>query len=416
MSRVDAVARMEEWFVEVGGSHELVAAAEILNEGIGLVATRDVRAGEVLVRTPRHVCLAAADGPAWLRQTVGSAAGLTAAGAVACRVCDELALGEGSAFVPFFASLPTMEDLSDVPALWPDGAELLAGSQSGRSRREILDRWQVEFDEANARRATRGEPPYDWTVWCLAQTLVMSRGYNVPRFDYAVVPFVDLVNHADRPSAEVDFCDDAVRLVARRDVSRGEQVYATYSGGGTMDGLKMLQAFGWLPDEVVAACSVDCVEALRTRDAYADAKIALMDAGAPGAGRVVVAGDDDVPRAARAALVGFRLAAMTEDELAATADAADASPWYLGYPVSDANERRARDSAIGLLKRKLQALDAEEPRRRRAAVVSASRRRADLAAATVLGERRALRALVDWFVAYNPSGAAAASSPSYGTS
>ena len=327
-SRAELVAAVTQWFAATGGRHEAVAAQETEGAGWGLVAVRDVRAGESLVVTPRHACLAAADGPEWLQRTAGEElGGLTAAGAIACKVADERGLGAESKWAPFLASLPTREDLADVPALWPDGDELLAGTQSGRSRSEIVDRWRDELAVANRRRAKCALAPYDWDAWALAQTLVMSRGYNVPRLEYAIIPFVDFVNHDDSPSATVTVDSGGnVHLVAVKDIPAHAQVYSSYSAGLKIDAIKMLQAFGWLPlDQIVASCAFDCVslfvrrkrgslavqvEAIRKNDDLADAKIALMDAGAPNAGRIVLATDepDCVADAAADALVSIRLA------------------------------------------------------------------------------------------------------------
>lgn len=194
LSRAEHVARVTHWFEAQGGFHEPVVAREIVNQGWGLVARRDICAGDVLVRTPRHLSMCAADCPDWLQRTAPSFARLTAAGAITCRLADEMVLGESSRWACFIASLPTRADLDDVPALWADGHELLAGTQSARSRQQIVDQWSLEFSVANQRRQACNEPPYDWETWAYAQTLVMSRGYNVPNLEYAIVPFVDFVS------------------------------------------------------------------------------------------------------------------------------------------------------------------------------------------------------------------------------
>lgn len=193
-SRAELVARVTHWFETQGGFHGPVVARQIGNQGWGLVALRDICAGDVLVRTPRPLSMCAADCPEWLLRTAPAFPGLTAAGAITCRLVDEMALGESSLWAWFIASLPTRADLDDVPALWADGDELLAGTQSARSRQEIVDRWSLEFSVANQRRQACNEPPYAWETWAYAQTLVMSRGYNLPSIEYAIVPFVDFVS------------------------------------------------------------------------------------------------------------------------------------------------------------------------------------------------------------------------------
>lgn len=59
--------------------------------------------------------------------------------------------------------------------------------------------------------------------------------------------------------------DAAVELVAIQDVLEGHQVFASYTAGTKIDGIKMLQAFGWLPtDRVIASCAFDCVRTLHS--------------------------------------------------------------------------------------------------------------------------------------------------------
>ena len=448
-TRVEAIRTLPDWFRQLGGDDGAVAI-EDTPIGWGLVARRAIAPGERIVMVPRALCIAASDGPQWLRETsnLPDAPGVDAGTAIAARVLDEFALGASSRWAAYLAAVPRAADLAVVPTLWPeaDAARLLAGTQAGASRANLLAGWRDELVALNARRALAGLAPHGWAEFLLARTLVMTRSYNLPGVGYAVMPFICFVNHDDERFNNLDPLFDetagddaacAVALTARRAIAAGEQVFSTYCAGADdgLDALKALQAFGWMPTRdagaprahgvtaraAVASCDVDCAGALRRDDPLAREKLELMEAGAPGGGRVTLSlrdadfvarpptPSDDVAAAATAcagaaALVALRLAEMGEAELAATIEGAEASPWFHGAPLSARNEAAARRAGADLLRRELAVLDKDASDR--AAAVREVRERAasdadglmsEMSEANADGQRRATVALLDWF-------------------
>ena len=419
--RSKAVYDCTRWYLLRGGERNGVEA-KMTDHGLGLVASADVAAGEAVLTTPRAWIVSAEDAPLYLSATRDDPAAdlVTETAAVSARFVE--LEGDGM-WEPYLAALPTAAELGDVPALWPDdeASGLLAGTQTGRSRAELLATWRSDLEAINGRRRLHdpSSPEIPWRQWRYYEALVMSRGSSLPGVGYAVLPFIDLANHDDAPNAKlrVDEADGycaSVSLTAARDLVKGEQVCSSYAGGeGPMDALLSLQAFGWLAlgdDErpLVESCSVDVAMAIRSDDALGEVKLGLLDA-APGGGRAVLTttGNSDVDDRAHAGalrdlLCGLRLVSM--DEAALTAEileneAPEDSPWALGERVSDANEAAAVQAGSGLLRRMIAASDAEFETRTKAGVAAANAspeglRRATLARATAEGERAALCTLL----------------------
>ncbi|KAH8052315.1 hypothetical protein JL720_14951 [Aureococcus anophagefferens] len=243
-----------------------------------------------------------------------------------------------------------------MPALWPDGeaAGLLAGTQTGRSRAELLATWRSDLEAINGRRRLHDPSSPELRGASGATTRPSScRGSSLPGVGYAVLPFIDLANHDDAPNAKL-----------RVDEAGG------YCG---------VRAFGWLAlgdDERPswrAARSASRWPSVRGD--LGEVKLGLLGA-APGGGRAVLTttGTSDVDDRAHAGalrdlLCGLRLVSM--DEAALTAEileneAPEDSPWALGERVSDANEAAAVQAGSGLLRRMIAASDGVRERTKRA--------------------------------------------------
>ena len=351
-----------EWFKANGGTAEAVRA-QPTTTGWGLVTTRPVQRGDELTRTPRELCFASND---------RSETNVSPAGLVALQILDA-----DPKFEPYLQTLPKEK----VPVLWPDETadELLWNSQSLTSRKEILADWRYDF------QAVQGT---DWQQWRETNAIVMTRSYNVQHLGYAMIPFLDYINHNDEPTAKVADDGESVKLIALTDIPEETQIFASYSAGEPLDGLKMLQAFGWLSDDI-KTCNVDFVEALRRDDPLAPAKFELLEA--IGGRSIFTAGStNDVLDA----LVALRLVAMTDDNAfqALLANVAD-SPWFNGDDIG--NDADAIRIGLGLLDRKLAFLKQGLGRRQKAIAQCSDPDIAALAQATADGEEIALLAFRD---------------------
>ena len=384
------------WFKAQGGVAEAVVAREV-EYGWGLVTTREVRKDETLLETPRELCLAAEDGPEFLRRTAGQE-GMPSVSGGAVVASRLLMAQKDEKFREYLDSLPEVS----VPVVWPDAAELLYGTQTLASRKELLDEWRQDFHAILKRGGgdVFSEDEDQWESWLKASALVMSRSYNAEPLGYAMIPFLDYVNHDDTPSARVSTDGRSASLVATRDIPKDTQIFASYSGFERLDGLKMLQAFGWLPNEI-DTCNVDFVEALSKDDPLAPAKFELLNAIGS---RAIFTVDRRLSKEVNdahlettihdIALPALRLIAL-QDQLAfknILSNVPD-SAWFKGQSIG--NDHTAISTGIDLLHRKINSLDAGHNRRQAARSKCTDPLVASLADQTATSERAALVVLRD---------------------
>ena len=120
-----ACEELSHWLSTHGGDAAVEVGAS-RKGGWGLIANRDVRAGEVLARVPRSLACCANDAPAYLaatrdRHDLGR---LSARGAVAASICEAAV---DDAFAPWLEAQPSVKDLETLPVLWDDADDLLRG-------------------------------------------------------------------------------------------------------------------------------------------------------------------------------------------------------------------------------------------------------------------------------------------------
>ncbi|KAH8061232.1 hypothetical protein JL721_8893 [Aureococcus anophagefferens] len=190
-----AVYDCARWYLLRGGERNGVEA-KMTDYGLGLVASGDVAAGEAVLTTPRAWIVSAEDAPLYLSATRDDPAAdlVTETAAVSARFVE--LEGDGM-WEPYLAALPTADELGDMPALWPgdEAAGLLAGTQTGRSRAELLA--------------------------------------TLPGVGYAVLPFIDLANHDDAPNAKLRV-DEADGYCAS-DLLCGLRLVSMDGGGATAE-------------------------------------------------------------------------------------------------------------------------------------------------------------------------------------
>ena len=316
-----ACEELSHWLSTHGGDAAAVEVGASRRGGWGLIANRDVRAGEVLARVPRALACCANDAPAYLaatrdRHELGR---LSARGAVAASICEAAV---DDAFEPWLEAQPSVKDLETLPVLWDDADDnLLRGCRNGLLATAAKALWRRELETANRRRRAFDASLDDlgWPEWAHAQALVLSRGNAPAGLGYALVPVLDFVNHADdrdgaqRLGFRVDERD--IYLIANRDFRRGAEAASSYVGGvGPLPADYALHAFGFVPDGY-RSCAVrvgDHEVALTTTGDKA------WDAAALHAARE--AAPDGALAAAREALEALDAGASTRSAAAAIAD------------------------------------------------------------------------------------------------
>uniref|UniRef100_A0A7S3JSA0 SET domain-containing protein n=1 Tax=Aureoumbra lagunensis TaxID=44058 RepID=A0A7S3JSA0_9STRA len=341
---------------------------------------QQVKQGDIVMRTPRDLCLAAAYGPEWL--SPGSPS-ISASSVVTLLLLERERNGKDKEYLD---TLPTTKELKNLPVLWSDQeAQMLHGTQSGISRQELLASWKNDFEAIKLRNC-----PFQisWHQWLEAHALVMSRSYNLPHLDYALVPFLDYINHNDEPNAEPIFDDnnDFVELHILRDTPANTQIFSSYAGGGAtnLDGLKMFQAFGWL-EPGLCDCNIDLIQALRRDDPFAQQKIQLL-MHRPDQGRLLLSLPPNGP-------TGHILTQAIDSILLPSLHIITATDPFIENSINKDDSVAIR-AGIKLLDRKIKLLDTSAHIRRIASTgEKVDPRRRELAYATAAQERLALDTL-----------------------
>jgi hypothetical protein len=286
---------LHAWLSSLAEAHDVrvhpsLEFRETERSGRGLFASRDVPIGEVLLSVPRALALSVQDGAgvslppdgAWPRVRAGVAAASPDAGksweCVLARAVADAVAGDGGAFWANYGGLmPPLESLA-LPFLIPDG-ELASLEDAALAEDALVERARIaalmpdlldpvkeegeeeEEDSEDDDDEKKRKPPdvaCSLAAWALA--LVRSRallagevrGGGPRALARAIVPFIDLANHAEGGAPNADYrCEgvetsssrtpgvppqkreDATRfeLVATRAAAAGEEITLAYTRG-----------------------------------------------------------------------------------------------------------------------------------------------------------------------------------------
>ena len=177
--------------------------------GRGLVATRAVRSGEVIMRVPNAEIISSP-----------TLEGLT----------EKLISHDGW----YKSTLP--KDLSHLPVFWPPEKiqELPRFAQEA-----VVQRAASFIKLAEASGADPGE-------WCYARSIVGSRNFGSSLHNvklYNLVPEADLMNHSEVANVKWHFDDHGFTMQTVEDVAPGMQFFDSY---GTKDALSSLLFYGFV--------------------------------------------------------------------------------------------------------------------------------------------------------------------------
>ena len=249
--------------------HPAVTAARVPGMGVGLVARRPVRAGEIVLRIPRdayapfsatHALAAAkAKAPAFVDHAAKVAASMGAPelathAALALHVLFELGDPRSEGFA-YLATLPGLAGKASpsVPLLWtPTQVATLRGTPThGR----VLRRAKFVSDaHAALFPGGGGGVPLEKFAWALSS--VLSRASSGDRMPYAFLPGVDLLNHggvdANCELSAVKLAPEGneenprwgdVEVTCVKDTPAGEQLTISY--GDESDNCRLLRLYGF---------------------------------------------------------------------------------------------------------------------------------------------------------------------------
>ena len=208
----------EEWtdlagWLRAGGAQcDAVEVASLAGYGKGLVATRAIEAGDLVLSVPPAMILSPSRYVQQLSQGGALGAQLSQALAplletpdgqstlLALALLRELGLGDRSSFGAYLAALPPPAEL-DVPLLWsPETLEALLGGSHLVSRVERL-RLDLEAEHASFQAELFAASPADFApeahgrdryLW--AHAIVLSRAMPLGE-EPCLVPLLDSANH-----------------------------------------------------------------------------------------------------------------------------------------------------------------------------------------------------------------------------
>lgn len=259
-----SASRTVAWLESRGVSFTNVALSHAMGIGAGLVAARNVRPGEILVRIPPSVwkplsALASKDQP-YAERISAHAASLGAgdlfseAALLAARLArlvdpsgNHQGLEDVQEALPYLSSIPP----PDVPLLWP--SELRSALLRGTSAVTAAVSQVSLSDEIHAVMLQAGSAAPSQAAFRWAQAVLLSRAHSGDGKPLALVPGLDLLNHGGpEAGAHVRHQDDAFELVATRAHAQGDPVEIDY---GTRASHRFLRLYGFVPHRESSASS-----------------------------------------------------------------------------------------------------------------------------------------------------------------
>ncbi|EOD41244.1 hypothetical protein EMIHUDRAFT_448733 [Emiliania huxleyi CCMP1516] len=255
-TRVAAVPPLAEWVASQGGDVSVVQAADAAQLGVGLVAARAVRRGDRLLSVPEELAITAESA---LRSELLGAylvefePYLADYSFIAVALLNEERLGEQSSLAPWLSSACWQVEQHDLPLLWPsdDQAELEQSTAAPCVERRLAAQADYEWLRENVFEASPmvfPESVFSEASFLRALGLAFSRCVFVPAGGRqgeparpALLPLVELCNHADSPSASLQARGPqaglfgrggeggAVELTAQADLSAGDALTLCYA-------------------------------------------------------------------------------------------------------------------------------------------------------------------------------------------
>mmetsp|Transcript_121998 Transcript_121998/g.390058 ORF Transcript_121998/g.390058 Transcript_121998/m.390058 type:complete len:520 (+) Transcript_121998:142-1701(+) len=229
--------------------------------GRTLVAARDVEAGATITLLPLTHVIHAADYSKGLECLSANVQG-------AVYLARQRALGEGSPWAPYMALMPGAHP--DLPKYWP---ELWEEHLQGSMFHEFVNLYDGEVK--NDYERVKEVAGMSWEDYQWGADIRQTRsvywdaswvGDNTPRprGASALVPLFDLLAHGSQPNADFKFDSElqAMRLYAKRSVSRGDELLIPYFDDATRSNTEVLQKWGFAVESAKKMVEVRVAQAV----------------------------------------------------------------------------------------------------------------------------------------------------------
>lgn len=278
VSRLSAVAPIFDWVASHGGDVSRVRVSETSAMGLGLEAAKPTRRGDVLLSVPESLAITAESalrseilGP-YLAEFEPELADYSF---IAVALLNEERLGDQSP-LSLWLSSASRSITDDLPLLWDKDAQAELEQSTAAPFAERRASAQTDFAWLQENVFDQAPMVFPSSVFSESQFLralseAISRSVYVQPDSsdeparLALMPLLELTNHAAEPSATVSFCSASpgflgrgespatVQLLAVGDVAEGQPVYTKYADATQGE---LLVDYGFISEPIPAETSL----------------------------------------------------------------------------------------------------------------------------------------------------------------
>ncbi|KAI0913042.1 SET domain-containing protein [Ustulina deusta] len=247
---MDPLQELLDWATSHGVRLNGIAPERIPGRGIGVIATRDIQADEIILDVPTN-CLRTLSTVPKARLRKLSDTSISVHGILAA----DLTLDKSTKYAPWDAIVPSAADLAGMPLTWPAELQALLPPHS----RGLLAKQQAKFDRdwghvATAFPELRARGAEYQHAWLLVNSrtfyyvnAALRRRRGTTKDDHmALQPVADLFNHGDEGGCHVVFGGDGFAFRATAPYARGDEVKICYGRHG---GDFLLVEYGFVTGE-----------------------------------------------------------------------------------------------------------------------------------------------------------------------
>ncbi|KAF9364614.1 SET domain-containing protein 4 [Mortierella sp. NVP85] len=241
------------WQKKMGCPKTKLTLAEFSNTGRGMMATKDIKAGEVIVQVPERTLITMKS----LQSLYGARIArfenkVNAHMIIALHIALLVQEPEKSGWLPYLRMLPKKFDTMPV-RYPPELSDLLpqnARAHVEKQKAKIMSDYKttLEFLQSNSDLLTRPlqYEEYEW-AWLVVNTrcIYLDAKKQVAADNIALAPMLDFLNHTSEAKTEGFFCSKSKSYKIRTllPYKKGEQVFINY---GPHDNCFILVEYGFV--------------------------------------------------------------------------------------------------------------------------------------------------------------------------
>ncbi|KAH7309811.1 hypothetical protein B0I35DRAFT_482550 [Stachybotrys elegans] len=252
---MEDIEHLLEWAQTEGVTLDGITPNYLTGRGIGLVAKRQLKPDEVVLKVPLKHLRTLGNTPSEITKALHGAS-------VHAILAVSLCLETSPHFDAWRAVLPSRQDLtSSMPICWPEPLQKLLPPTA----QALLAAQQVKFNKDWARVAasypdmSKADFLYSWLLVntrCFFHTTKETE--KLHRHDHMVLqPVADLLNHSPEGYCVGNFGSDFFTITTTRDHAAGEEIFIRY---GTHAGDALLVEYGFSPASATNRWDETCLD------------------------------------------------------------------------------------------------------------------------------------------------------------